>query len=49
MSREKKGSGIFWHNDEWMKLWTAWLDYHKAIGEFRNSNEFKRLLKESNR
>ncbi len=46
MSKEKKGSDIFWHNKEWMDLWSAWLHYRKAIEEFRHSNEFKRLIKE---
>jgi len=46
MSREKKGSNIFWHNQEWVKLWSAWLDYYQAMGEFRNSTQFKQLSKE---
>ncbi|MBW1901918.1 MAG: hypothetical protein JRJ20_09810 [Deltaproteobacteria bacterium] len=47
MSNENKSSEIFWHNKEWMKLWSAWIEYHKAIKKFRNSNEFRRLIKES--
>ena len=46
MSRGKKGSDIFWHNKQWMKLWSAWLDYHRAIREFRNSLEFELLIDE---
>jgi len=46
MSREKKGSNVFWHNQEWVKLWSAWLDYYQAMGEFRNSTQFKQLSKE---
>ena len=46
MSRGEKTSGIFWHNDEWVKLWAAWMDFHQAIGEFRNSAEFKHLITE---
>lgn len=46
ISKGKKGSGVFWHNMEWLKLWTAWSDYQKAIGEFRNSDEFRQLLEE---
>jgi len=41
----KKGTNVFWHNKEWMELWSAWLDYTKAIKEFRNSNEFNKLAK----
>ena len=40
----KMQSNIFWQNKEWMKLWSAWLDYHQAIGDFRNSREFNQLL-----
>ena len=47
MSKENKSPEIFWHNEEWMKLWSAWIDYHKAIRKFRNSNEFRQLMKES--
>jgi hypothetical protein len=46
MSRERGGSFILWHNKEWMKLWSAWLDYQQAIREFRNSTEFKLLTRE---
>ena len=41
----KKGTNVFWHNKEWIKLWSAWLDYIKAIKKFRNSNEFKQVTK----
>jgi hypothetical protein len=46
ISRGRKGSDIFWHNKEWMKLWSTWLDYHRAIREFRNSTEFEQLTDE---
>ncbi|MBL7213995.1 MAG: hypothetical protein ISS61_16600, partial [Desulfobacteraceae bacterium] len=46
MSKGKKGSGAIWHNEQWRNLWTAWLDYQEAMGEFRNSGEFKRLIGE---
>lgn len=45
--RGKKDHDVFWHNKEWIKLWSAWLDYNKAIKEFKKSNEFKRLIKPS--
>ncbi len=47
MSKLETGSEQFWHNKEWMKLWSAWLEYHKAINAFRNSKEFRQLLKET--
>ncbi len=40
----KSGEGhpdALWHNEEWIDLWSAWLEYHKAINEFRNSTEYK--------
>ena len=44
MSREQKASDIFWHNEEWLKLWSAWTDFHRAIRKFRNSAEFKKMI-----
>ncbi len=46
MSKGKKGTDVFWHNEEWCRLWTAWLDYQKAMRAFRNSDEFRRLTEE---
>ena len=34
-------SHIPWHNDEWKKMWSAWLEYQLAIRKFRDSGEFK--------
>lgn len=45
MAKEKKDPDTFWHNREWMKLWSTWLDYRRALREFRNSTEFKLLIK----
>jgi hypothetical protein len=39
-----ESSHIPWHNDEWKKMWSAWLDYQQAIREFRNSGEFKQSV-----
>lgn len=47
LSKGGKDPDIFWHNEEWVSLWSAWLDYHKAIEKFRTSKEFKQLIKES--
>ena len=46
MSNKNKSPEIYWHNKEWMRLWSAWVEYRKAIGKFRDSNEFRRLIKE---
>ncbi|MBW1780302.1 MAG: hypothetical protein JRL30_06145 [Deltaproteobacteria bacterium] len=34
---------VFWHNSEWIELWTCWLDYQRSIKKFRNSFDFDRL------
>ena len=47
MAKENKRSDILWHNKEWMALWSAWIDFRNAIIKFRNSNEFRQLIKES--
>ncbi len=41
----KKGSDVFWHNKEWVKLWSSWLDFRQAIGDFKNSAEFEQITK----
>ena len=46
MSRGKKGSDVFWHNKEWMRLWSTWLDYQRAIRAFRDTTEFEQLTEE---
>ena len=48
IKRSKKGdvSGILWHNEEWMRLWSAWVEYQKALKAFRNSREFQQLIQE---
>jgi len=38
------GSGIFWHNKEWRHLWSAWVDYRKAIEAFKRSPEFYQMI-----
>ena len=35
---------VFWHNSEWVKMWSTWLDYRKSIKDYMDSSEFKRLL-----
>jgi len=45
-AKGEKGPDIFWHNKEWVRLWSAWLDYRRAIREFKNSAEFKQLTTE---
>ncbi|RJR49223.1 MAG: hypothetical protein C4576_06975 [Desulfobacteraceae bacterium] len=43
-----KTSELFWHNKEWKEMWSAWLDYRKAMTAFLRSAEFKLMLDEFN-
>ncbi len=36
-------SDLFWHTEEWVGLWTAWLEFQRAIRKFQKSGAFKRL------
>ena len=49
VSRGKKTPEVSWHNKEWVKMWSAWLDYRQSINGFVGSSEFKSLLDEFNR
>jgi hypothetical protein len=46
ISRAKKTPDVFWHNREWLEIWSAWLSYRKAINAFTASREFKLLVEE---
>lgn len=41
----KKNPKLHWHNKEWLNLWSAWIDYRRALRAFRNSPEFVELMK----
>jgi hypothetical protein len=45
MAKSKEGSDIFWHNEEWLNLWSAWVDYQKAVKAFKKSPEFYQMIK----
>ncbi len=47
ISTKGGSSKIYWHNKEWIRLWSAWVEYQKAMKAFRNSEEFQKLLKDS--
>ncbi len=47
ISKGAKKADIFWHNEEWVNLWYAWLDYREALEAFRTSKEFMQLIKSS--
>jgi len=46
ISRGEKQPHLFWHNEEWMNMWSTWLNHRKAINRFIDSPEFKLLLEE---
>jgi hypothetical protein len=46
VSRGQQQSEVFWHNKEWVKMWSAWIEYRKAMTAFVGSPEFKLLMEE---
>jgi hypothetical protein len=48
VSRGRKKPEVFWHNVEWLNVWSSWLSYRRAISAFMNSREFKLLVEEMN-
>jgi len=46
VSRGQQPSEVFWHNKEWVKMWSAWINYRKAMTAFVDSSEFKLLMEE---
>jgi hypothetical protein len=46
ISKGKKQPEVFWHNADWLNVWSSWLSYRRAISAFMNSREFKLLIEE---
>jgi len=46
VAKGKKPPEVFWHNQEWIEVWRAWLDYRKAISAFAASKEYHLLVEE---
>ena len=42
IAKGEKRPDIFWHNKEWLTMWSAWLDYRESVSDFVDSAEFKR-------
>jgi len=36
-------SDVFWHNKEWVNMWSSWIKYRQGMTGFINSREFKLL------
>ena len=47
MTKGRRRKDIFWHNQEWLDLWSAWLDYQNALRAFRRSPEFHEITTKS--
>ena len=39
-------SPFYWHNQAWVALWQAWIDYQQAMKTFGESQEFIDLVRE---
>ena len=39
----KEADDIVWHNQEWVALWAAWLEFQRALQAFSHSHEFKQI------
>ena len=46
LTEGERTNQVIWHNKEWKRMWSAWLQYQKAITEFINSTEFRILMEE---
>ena len=42
----ESAAGRYWHNREWMEIWSTWLQHQKALDRYRSSKEFIKLLQE---
>ena len=44
-----KGGGDpdqYWHNDDWLGIWSAWIDYQSSVDRYLKSKEFLQLMNE---
>lgn len=46
VSRAGQRSEVFWQNKEWVQMWSAWVNYRKAVTAFVDSPELKLLMEE---
>ena len=46
LSNGTKLNHALWHNEEWKRMWMAWLQYQKTLKDFIQSSEFRLLLEE---
>lgn len=36
----------YWYNEKWMDIWRHWIEYQNAVLGYKETEEFKRLLRE---
>ncbi|MFP3867286.1 MAG: hypothetical protein ACLFUU_03875 [Desulfobacteraceae bacterium] len=41
-----ESSPYYWHNQQWMELWEAWINFQEALKRYIESPEFVDLLRE---
>lgn len=41
----RQATELFWHNEQWVALWSSWIDYQRATRNFIDSEGFKQLMK----
>lgn len=46
ISRGEREPHVFWHNQAWLDMWTAWLRYKKTVSRFIDTPEFGFLMEE---
>jgi len=46
LSQGVKKNQVLWHNKEWKRMWSAWVQYRQSITDFVNSKEYQLLLEE---
>ena len=41
--KDGKPHDIFWHNREWLEMWSCWVAYQRSLNRFRKSLNMKQL------
>ena len=39
----RKPNDIFWHNREWLEMWSCWVAYQRSLNRFRKSLNIMQL------
>ena len=47
VSGQSPAEGLeYYHNQTWLGIWKSWLEYQRHLRDYRNSEEFSRLVEE---